>query len=29
VHNEPVNNTDALSNPEALKLFSGLEELQQ
>lgn len=29
VHNEPVNNTDALSNPEALKLFSGLEDLQQ
>lgn len=29
VHNEPVNNTDALSNPEALKLFSGLDELQQ
>jgi acetoacetyl-CoA synthetase len=28
VHNEPVNNTDALCNPEALILYSELEELQ-
>lgn len=27
VHGRPVNNTEALANPEALKLFSGLSEL--
>ncbi|GLK89710.1 acetoacetate--CoA ligase [Pseudomonas turukhanskensis] len=28
VHGQPVKNTDALANPEALKLFEGLAELQ-
>jgi acetoacetyl-CoA synthetase len=28
VHGRPVKNTDALANPEALKLFEGLEELE-
>lgn len=28
VHNEPVNNIDALANPDALQLFSKLEELK-
>ena len=28
IHNQPVNNTDALANPEALKLFENLQELE-
>jgi len=28
VHNRPVKNTDALANPEALKLYKNLSELQ-
>jgi len=28
VHNRPVKNKDALANPEALKLFENLSELQ-
>jgi acetoacetyl-CoA synthetase len=28
VHGEPVTNTDALANPQALKLFENLQELQ-
>ncbi|HEY5777032.1 MAG TPA: hypothetical protein VIS57_13145, partial [Xanthomonadales bacterium] len=28
VHNQPVKNTDALANPEALELFRNLPELQ-
>ena len=28
IHNEPVENTDALANPEALDLFKNLPELQ-
>ncbi len=28
IHNEAVNNTEALANPEALKLFENLKELQ-
>ena len=28
IHNQPVKNTDALANPEALKLFEDLNELK-
>lgn len=28
IHNEPVPNIDALANPESLKLYKNLEELQ-
>ena len=28
VHNQPVKNTDALANPEALSLYKNLPELQ-
>ena len=28
VHGRPVKNTEALANPEALKLFEGLEALK-